>query len=399
LVTLYSGRSADVDDLPGLYWLSMFRLFLLTIVVAVGKAQSGTSNDDLQRIVSMHRSGNIDGAIRGYREYLKLRPDAYEIRSNLGAALVQSGNYNEAITEYLRALQDAGGNSGIRLNLALAYYKSGQLQKASAELRTLNAAEPDNHQFLLLLSDCYLGLGSNAAVIDLLTPVRLRGQDDLAVDYLLGTALLRDKQPQRAQIMIDKILRNGESAEALMLLATARIVAHDPQGAVADLKQAIALNPKLPGVYSYYGLALLDTADAESAGDAFRHALDDDPNDYVANLQLGILAKEDRQYDHALKYFEHTLHIRPGDFVARHETATVHFAQDKVDQARAELESIIKDAPDFVEAHVTLATAYYRLKRKVDGDRERAIVQKLNAARQNEETRRSTGDPVPAKKL
>jgi hypothetical protein len=42
------------------------------------------------------------------------------------------------------------------------------------------------------------------------------------------------------------------------------------------------------------------------------------------------------------------------------------------------LEAIVKEAPSFLEAHVALATAYYRLQRKVDGDRERAIVEKLN---------------------
>ena len=34
--------------------------------------------------------------------------------------------------------------------------------------------------------------------------------------------------------------------------------------------------------------------------------------------------------------------------------------------------------PESVEAHVQLATAYYRLKRKDDGDREREIVNRLN---------------------
>ena len=37
--------------------------------------------------------------------------------------------------------------------------------------------------------------------------------------------------------------------------------------------------------------------------------------------------------------------------------------------------------PKFVEGHITLATAYYRQKRKSDGDRERAIVDKLNPRR------------------
>ena len=41
-------------------------------------------------------------------------------------------------------------------------------------------------------------------------------------------------------------------------------------------------------------------------------------------------------------------------------------------------EAIVKEAPDLIEAHVQLATAYNRLKRKEDADRERAIVDRLN---------------------
>ena len=46
------------------------------------------------------------------------------------------------------------------------------------------------------------------------------------------------------------------------------------------------------------------------------------------------------------------------------------------------LEAIAKDAPDLVEVHVQLATAYNRLKRKDDADREKAIVDRLNAEAQ-----------------
>ena len=43
------------------------------------------------------------------------------------------------------------------------------------------------------------------------------------------------------------------------------------------------------------------------------------------------------------------------------------------------LEDIVKDAPDLVDAHVQLATAYNRLKRLDDAAREKAIVDRLNA--------------------
>jgi Tfp pilus assembly protein PilF len=66
----------------------------------------------------------------------------------------------------------------------------------------------------------------------------------------------------------------------------------------------------------------------------------------------------------------------------RYQLASIAFNNGETDEALAQLESIVKEAPNFNEAHVTLATVYYRLKRKADGDRERAIVQKLNAEAQ-----------------
>jgi len=43
----------------------------------------------------------------------------------------------------------------------------------------------------------------------------------------------------------------------------------------------------------------------------------------------------------------------------------------------------VKDFPNFTEAHVSLATVYYREKRKEDGDRERAIVDRLTTEKQS----------------
>ena len=62
--------------------------------------------------------------------------------------------------------------------------------------------------------------------------------------------------------------------------------------------------------------------------------------------------------------------------------ATLDLQDGQTEQARVELEKLTKEIPQFVEAHVSLATVYYRLKRKEDGDRERAIVLQLNAEKQ-----------------
>ena len=62
--------------------------------------------------------------------------------------------------------------------------------------------------------------------------------------------------------------------------------------------------------------------------------------------------------------------------------ATLDLAAGNIEQARVKLEQLIQETPQFVEAHVSLATVYYRLKRKADGDRERELVLKLNAESQ-----------------
>jgi Tfp pilus assembly protein PilF len=116
--------------------------------------------------------------------------------------------------------------------------------------------------------------------------------------------------------------------------------------------------------------------------EAFRKELAANPNDYNANMQLAVLLKEDEKIEEAAVCLHRALQVRPGDLGVRYQLATIDLHAGKSEAARGELLSIVKEAPGFVEAHVTLATVYYRLKRKEDGDRERAIVQKLNAEAQ-----------------
>ena len=79
-----------------------------------------------------------------------------------------------------------------------------------------------------------------------------------------------------------------------------------------------------------------------------------------------------------MAHFERALGVRPGDPGVRYQMATIYVSRGETERALPLLEAIVKEAPAFLEAHVTLATVYYRLKRREDGDRERAIVDALN---------------------
>ena len=354
--------------------------FLFQILIA---AALQTIDPGLQKALEAHKSGDMDAAIREYRAFLAAKPNSVEARSNLGVALARLGRYEEAATEYKAALKLAPSQPGISFNLALAYYKTGDLTAAARELSALRAmvgeAPP---QVNLLLADTWLQLGENTKVIKLLEPIAEKTPDDLGVAYALGTALAREKRIDEGQRYLDKILRNGESAEAHLLMGTAMITASDYSGALVEFQKAVALNPKLPSLNALYGQALMATGDSAGAARAFAAELEHNPNDFSANLNLAVLKKQDQQYDEATPLLARALRVRPGDFGVRFQQTTIMVAQNKTEPARVELESLIKQAPKFIEAHVTLATVYYRLKRKADGDRERAIVQQLNAEAQ-----------------
>ncbi len=363
-------------------FLSIFAALFWVGWCWIGYAESSTAQQVLQHAIGLHQSGDVDGAIREYAAFLKLRPDMTQVRSNLGAALSQAGRYEEAIAEYRLALEKDPQNPAVLLNLALAYYKTAQIQKAAEQLSMVHQLQPQNRQALFLLADCELRSGENKKVIDLLSPLEKETPDEKALIYLLGTALIRDKQADRGQVLVDRILRDGDSAEARLLLGTTKFNARDVPGALADLKKAVELNPRLPDVYAYYGQALLTTGDEAGAVAAFRKELESNPNDFLSNLQLGVVLKQDQNYDEARRYFEHALLVRPGDPGVRYQLATLDVSAGKNDEARQVLETLTKESPEFIEAHVSLATVYYRMKRKPDGDKERAIVQRLNAAKQ-----------------
>lgn len=335
--------------------------------------------DQLGRAVQLHQAGNLKAARHAYEVVLEADPENSVAHSNLGAIYAHEGHYQDAIDQYRLALSKDGENPGIRFNLALAYYDSAQIVKAAGEFARVMAAQPDNYRSALLLADCYLRMGENKKVIELLASRETAHLDDRAMLYVLGTALIRDNQFDEGQKLIDRILRNGDSSEAHVMLGTARMMGQDYKNAAQEFARAIELNPKLPLAHRLYARVLLVESNVPQAMEAFRGELAVDPNDYDSNLMIAVLLKQEKKYDEALKYLKHALEIRPEAPDARYQLGSLYVSTGDLAEAQRILEELLKEAPDFVEAHVSLATVYYRRKRKQDGDHEQEIVRKLSA--------------------
>lgn len=336
----------------------------------------------LKEALAFHQQGKFADAIRDYDLFLDMYPDNPGVRSNLGAALAASGNYARAIEEYKLALLKTQ-EPQVRLNLALAYYKSTDYRHAAEELENVHAADPANRQATMLLADCKVHTGDYGAAIALLDPLHVANPDDTGVDYILGTALVRDGQLVAAQRVINPLLSGPDSAEKRLLLGMTKFAARDFAGAREDLKAAVEMNPNLPDVNVSYALALFSTGETAESRQYFERELKHNPNDFESNLRLGMLLRvDDQKYPEALPYLNRALAARPGDPAVRYQIALVKMAQGNLEVAQRELEDIVGKAPTFTEAHVSLATVYFRQNRREDGNRERAIVKKLNEEQQ-----------------
>jgi tetratricopeptide (TPR) repeat protein len=351
---------------------------LAVLLVPIALAQGANPEQLFREAVEAQQRGDDALAASKYRELIEIRPDIVEAHANLGAALSHLRRFDEAIAEYEIALKGAPDGIQIRANLALAYYKAGRTERAAVEFEALHNLAPQEERFTLLVADCWLQQGENRKVIALLEPLDPQYRNDLTFSYLYGTALMRDNQMERGQEIMDRILKNGDSAQARVLMASARMRKLDWQGARADLERALEIDPNLPGLHALYGVVLEEVMDARASAQ-YHKELELNPNDFAANFHLGVFALRDNRLDEAEAYFHRALDIRPGDPGALLQLANLRSVQDKRDEACQILEGITKRYPDFREAHVVLANLYYRLKRKTDGDREHEIAQKLRA--------------------
>jgi len=373
-------------------WRRLIRVAILAVAYLALSGQ-GMAQDDVDRAFAhatqLHQSGDIQGAIRGYQAILAAHPQRVDVRSNLGAAYSRLGRYEEAIEQYKQALALDSHNESIRFNLALAYYKAAWFSEAASELAQFLATAPKNlpqqSNAVRLLADCEVRLGEYKKVIALLSPVAESDPSDRTVAYLLGSALIGDGQPDKGQVIIDRVFREENSAEARLLMGSMLLLADDGHGAIKEFERALELNPKLPTLRAWYGRALMRMGDGEKAKTVFKSELADNPNDFEANLYLGILLRQDKLFEDAFTYLSRAVQLRPRDQQAYYHLAAVYVARGLPNDARPLLESVVREHPDFIEAHVLLASVYFRLNRNADGKREQEIIQKLNTEQQSKQ--------------
>lgn len=342
----------------------MRALLAMALLAACCRAQNPIAQDPMdvvRRAYQLQQAGDYQAAADAYRAFLKIKPDEVGAHSNLGVVLAKLGRYDDAIAEYEIAAKLAPSDPRIGVNLALAYEKSGRITEARNLFQQLHTSAPGEKQITMLLADCNLRLGDNGKVIDLLEALEAQNSDDLAVAYMLGTALIRENRIAEGQRLVNLILKNGDSAEARFLLGSQMFSAGDYPKAVKQFESALALNPNVPELQAYYGRSLLLTGDADGAAAAFGKELSNDPNNFAANLGLAQILTERKQLAKARPYIERAVLLRPESADALIAQGEYEMGASNWQQARKALEKAERINPNSLTIHQDLAAVYSAL--------------------------------------
>lgn len=255
------------------------------------KKDADTKNFDLLKYdgVKATRIGQLDYAVKCFREALKLRDDM-ETRDYLQRTLVSVGRLDEAIEELKTMVEKVPDNLNLLLQTAHVAYMQEDYDTMTSFCEQALTVDADNAMASYMMAQALLGKGDMVGGIARLT--KAIAQDESLGDarLLRSQVLMRMGDIDGAKEDADWLLAHTEGQEdVLLLVARLQHAKGNDDDAIATYGQIIELNPFHIEAYSERGKIRFDRGDKKGAEEDMQkvlelnpHALDSISGDYEA---------------------------------------------------------------------------------------------------------------------
>ncbi len=190
-----------------------------------------------------------------------------------------------------------------------------------------------------------------------------KGKECLAQnDYVGAISALRDAAE-----------REPGYADVRHLLGLSLGLAGQPEAAVEEFDRALALNPSYVEAHLNRAISLNDLSRYDEAREAFRLAWDSDHSAgrpfsrsvsaRLANMhmELGDLYADLTSHTNAVNQYRSAAALRSDFLDIRNKLARALMERGNLEEARVELNTMLDQHPEYVEARVTLGLVLYRM--------------------------------------
>jgi tetratricopeptide (TPR) repeat protein len=158
----------------------------------------------------------------------------------------------------------------------------------------------------------------------------------------------------------NQVLERAPSAAAWSNRGNVRLALGDPEGAIADQEQAMALEPDNNDPHLNRGVAEEALGQWTAAADDYRWILERDPDDPSALYNLGNVKGSLADWEGARRCFQAAALARPSFALARSSAALTAFQLGELEEAERELRNLIRRYPLFADARAGLTALLWR---------------------------------------
>lgn len=272
----------------------------------------------------------------------------------------QKGEHRSAIIQLKNALQKDANQPQVRLMLAQSYLRMGDGASAEKEIRRASELGADKVQVLPVLGQSLMLQRKFKDVLAEIKPGQdADGKDQAALLALQGNAYLGLAQLDEAQAKFDAALKlDADSEEAWLGQARAMMLRGD-KNVQKQVDVLVERFPRSTDAWLLKGDLHRLHAEYPQGTDAFKKALDLEPENLNALLGEAMMLVAQKKYQESDKHIQTVLRLVPRHPMANYLKGLADFQQGNLAPAREVLQQTLAVAPKFAPAHLLLGAVSY----------------------------------------
>jgi tetratricopeptide (TPR) repeat protein len=302
---------------------------------------------------------------------------------SLGSLFAQHAMYRQAV-QYFKLVPAEAADDALYFNLGLCYSHLQQFDDARRSYFAAIDKHPDHLDAYLHVGLDYVASGTPRMGVPWIYKAQslAPGRPDIAY-ALTGQLIALEYFNSAKEVLAQASERTPRDPLLIAAEGDLKRAQGDPAGAASSYQKALTENPGLPA--ALVGLARIDLETGkETEGRVLLNAaLARDPQDPVANGEIGLFEAHSGNWDAALGHLERAWEQNHANPSIALELARAYQQNARPEDALRLLQSIRREMEDSAAFHFELAQIYTRLHRAADAQVQRNAFTQLQANNQN----------------
>lgn len=309
----------------------------------------------IQGLVRLYGKFNKKANEKKYKTILKTVAAGDPLTAILaGRELEDEEKYNDALKEYLKILKNSPGNEAAKFRIGIVYYKMA-----------LEANNKDNYEVALKFLDQAKEYNSDIPEMSATERnIRDNKKFEKIIPLVRKANALYDSGKYENAITIYKTAYEKSNKISLMVkIAEAYLAMGEEEKGVSILKNASALKGSEYDVKEAINAYLLKKGEVSKAESGFLEILQEKPDSYYSNYQLGLIQLIKKNYDEAIELFDRSIIFNSSYIPAIAGRGIAYYKKGKKSQAIEEFKEAVKKDETLEVAPFNIGMVYYNDKK------------------------------------